>query len=148
MITAAVDIRSCSRSLFVTQNHGFAQCDSCMRPSGRLRRGHGGASPSPAATQNHGFVSQAGRGNSAVSHRRHVCCVTQQTCLLCDTAELPLPACDTKPWFCIAAGEGLAPPCPRRNRPLGHIQELHYKTMVLRRKHKALEQNLGSQHLP
>ena len=25
---------------------------------------------------------------SAVSHARHVCCVTQQTCLLCDTASM------------------------------------------------------------
>ena len=30
---------------------------------------------------------------SAMLHSSHVCCVTQQTCP---------PACDNKPWFCIA----------------------------------------------
>ena len=40
----------------------------------------------PPATKNDGCVSQAGVGISAVSHSRHVCSVTQQTCLLCDTA--------------------------------------------------------------
>ena len=67
-----------------------------MCRGGQLRRGHGGACPSPAATQNHGFVSQAGGAcllchtadTSAVSHSSHVCCVTQQTCLLCHTADM------------------------------------------------------------
>ena len=46
MINAAVDITSCTRALFETQNRGF------------------------------------------VSHNRHVCCVTQQKCLLCHTADM------------------------------------------------------------
>ena len=44
--------------------------------------------PSSPATQSHGFVSQAGRGMSAVSYSRHICCVTQQTCLLYHTADM------------------------------------------------------------
>ena len=39
-----------------------------------------GQAPSPPATQNQGFVLQAGEGQ--------VGCVTQQTCLLCHTADL------------------------------------------------------------
>ena len=54
----------------------------------------GGTAPPSPATQNHGFVSQAGgacllchaANMSAVSHGRHVCCVTWQTRLLCHTA--------------------------------------------------------------
>ena len=77
-----------------------------------MRRGHGGASPSPAATQNQGFVSLARRtillchkadmsavshirhllcdtaDMSSLSHSRHVCCVTRQTCLMCHTADM------------------------------------------------------------
>ena len=79
---------------------------------------------------------------SAVCHSRHVCYVTQQTCLLCNTADMSAvrhsrhiccvtqqtcPSClRHKPWFCVAQGEGQAPPCPRRNCPLRHIQNLHY----------------------
>ena len=44
-----------------------------------MRRGHGGACPFSAATQNHSFVSQAGG---------HVCCVTEQTCPLCHAADI------------------------------------------------------------
>ena len=59
----------------------------------------GGDCPSPSsATQNHSFVSQSG-GSRLLCHTadisdllfrtqqtsRHVCCVTQQTCLLCDS---------------------------------------------------------------
>ena len=55
-----------------------------------MSRGHGGASPSPCAMQNHAFASQAGGACllchtaevSAVSHGRTVCLETQQTCLL------------------------------------------------------------------
>ena len=39
-------------------------------------------------SQNHGFVSQAWEGMSAVSHSRHVGCVTQQTCPLCHTSDM------------------------------------------------------------
>ena len=34
------------------------------------------------------FCVASRRGMSAVSHSRHVCCVSQQTCLLCHTADM------------------------------------------------------------
>ena len=63
---------------------------------------------------------------SAVWHSRHVCCVTQQTCLLCLTTDMPPHACDTRTRFCGVAGKGQATPCPRRSRPLWHTQDLDY----------------------
>ena len=43
---------------------------------------------SPTETQKHGLVSQAQGGMCAVPYRRYVCCVTQQTSLLCHTADV------------------------------------------------------------
>ena len=88
-----------------TENQNFALCKYCMGGTTVLRRRWGGACPPPPATQNHRFPSGCWGG----AHSRHA-----------------PPACDTKPWFCVAEGEGQAPPCPRRNCPLRHIQDLHY----------------------
>ena len=41
----------------------------------------------PSCDKNHGFVSQARGGISAVSQSRHVCHATKQTCLLCLAAD-------------------------------------------------------------
>ena len=43
----------------------------------------GALPPPPPATQNHRFPSGCRGG----AHSRHVCCATQQTCLLCHTAD-------------------------------------------------------------
>ena len=81
----------------------------------------------------------------------------------------PPPSCDTKPWFCVAGGGGLAPPCPRRKFQVCHIVNLHYtkpwfcvagegglappllrrKTTVLRRKWggaRNLDRKIGFRH--
>ena len=83
---------------------------------------------------------------SVARRSRHVCCATQQTCLLCDKMDMSavshsrhvcrgkqlfdtadMPPCDTKPWFCVAAGKGQAvPPWPRHKCPPRHIRDVHY----------------------
>ena len=63
---------------------------------------------------------------SAVWQSRHVCCVTRQTCLLCDAANMPHLLATQSHGFASRQERGKPPPCPRRNSPLGYIQNLHH----------------------
>ena len=72
---------------------------------------------------------------SDVSHSRHVCCVTWQTCLLCDrtvagaTEGEGLP--DAKQWFCVTGGGGRPPSHLRHKTLVQYIQDLHYANPCL-----------------
>ena len=79
---------------FITRTFGFCAA------------GGGVACPPPPASQNHSFASGRWGGGLPLSpfphplscsdtqlHSRHVCCVTQQACLLCQTADMSAVLC-------------------------------------------------------
>ena len=93
---------------------------------------------------------------SAVWYSRHACCVTQQLCLLCDTADRTAvwhsrhvpPHWDKKPWFCIAAGQGQAPPMLTTQLfAMAHTKPTSRKTLILcRRRAGACHSPPGTQN--
>ena len=62
------------------------------------------ASLPQTATQSHGFASQPGGGKHPHAQ-------------------------DTKPWFCVAAKGGHAPPCPGHKVQVRHTQDPHYANL-------------------
>ena len=101
----------CNRSLYLAvcgrlrkSNYFLERVHVPDRSGIRSCLGEREASLPQTATQSHGFASQPGGGKHPHAQ-------------------------DTKPWFCVAAKGGHAPPCPGHKVQVRHTQDPHYANL-------------------